>query len=248
MRRASTICTLKEPPWASGHEANPIKIHKSPYTAPEPGFDSWNMVREGRQSRWGVVAHCRESCDKLGYGRTEDLWSARGWGTVAERGRMNQGSWQICHILKELGEGFPGSVVGVDIQHMHLMSHCVLSYSNYSVQARHSVSMSFTIISDLNLCLNIFVLIHLSLHRTMLFFPKKYATNLDCPFSSELPSDGSGMETLHQDSDECYPNITFSIIWWNEPVIYTYWSVENSATYQFLSVSLKPILAHTSTM
>lgn len=58
----------------------------------------------------------------------------------------------------------------------------------------------------------------------------KYKTNLDCPFSSYLLSDGASVELSYKDSDKCYPNITLSVIQWDVPLIYTYWSVENSAT------------------
>lgn len=83
---------LSMEPWS-----NPIKMHKSLYVPPEPGFDSWNTVSQSRHLCWGAASHCRESCDNFTYNMTKDLCSAWGWGTVAQ-GEMNQGAWISCHI------------------------------------------------------------------------------------------------------------------------------------------------------
>ncbi|TNN85155.1 hypothetical protein EYF80_004505 [Liparis tanakae] len=57
--------TLEAAEEAEGEEADEQADQGQEDANPEMSFDSRNTVKEGRQLRSGVVAHCRESCDKF---------------------------------------------------------------------------------------------------------------------------------------------------------------------------------------
>lgn len=56
--------------------------------------------------------------------------------------------------FKRAGRETPACMAGVDIQHMHLMSHYVLSYNNYDITSKYNtpVAMAVNIASVFFVC------------------------------------------------------------------------------------------------